>query len=792
MADALSGGRSLLRCQSDIEKDIESSDIGESEENALVLEGYIEKIIYRNDENGYTVLSVVINEDIDETEVMVGYVEGATEGLYIRADGEWVDHKLYEQQFKISAYELHMPQDVDSMEKYLSSGAIKGVGQVLAKMIVKRFKTDTFRIIEYEPERLAEIKGISERKAREIGVQYHESQDIRQAMMFLGKYGINAHLAVKIYNEYGNKMYKVLEENPYQLADDIQGVGFKIADEIARNAGIGLDSEFRVRAAILYTLSQAGTLGHTYLPEELLVRKVDSFLVPEGGDPFAYSYEEAIRHQLTTLLVEHKIVVKDMNGIHAVYGSKQYHIELDVARLLHDLKLTYPVKEAEVLTRVEQIQRQSRIALDDQQKRAVMLAASSGLLIITGGPGTGKTTVINAIIDYYEQEGLNLLLAAPTGRAAKRMTEATGYQAQTIHRLLEFSGGADQENDGTRSHFERNALNPLEADVVIIDEMSMVDIYLAHALFQAVVPGTHLILVGDVDQLPSVGPGNVLKDIIHSECFSVITLSTIYRQEEGSDIITNAHKILRGEYPDMTNQSRDFFLLPRRTPREVIEEVGVLTSAKIPKYVNSKPYEVQVLTPMRLGDLGVENLNKELQNILNPPASDKKEHEAHNIRFREGDKVMQIKNDYDLEWVVYDPSGNHVMDKGTGVFNGDLGIIQEIDDYTEQVKVLMDDRTVRYDYKLLEELELAYAITIHKSQGNEYPAVILPLLSGPRVLLHRNLLYTAITRAKQCVVIVGNGYKIHEMVDNVDEQKRYSGLEWALRDFGNQGVEDDI
>lgn len=747
----------------------------------MVLEGYIEKIIYRNEENGYTVLSVVINEDIDETEVMIGYVEGATEGLYIRAEGEMVDHKLYEQQFKISAYELHMPQDVDSMEKYLSSGAIKGVGQVLAKMIVKKFKADTFRIIEYEPERLAEIKGISERKAREIGLQYHESQDIRQAMMFLGKYGINAHLAVRIYQEYGNKMYKVLEENPYQLADDIQGIGFKIADEIARNAGIGLDSEFRVRAAILYTLSQAGNLGHTYLPEELLIRKVDSFLVPEGGDPFAYSYEEAIRHELTTLLIEHKIVVKDIEGTHAVYGNKQYHIELDAARLLHDLNLTYHIKEEELRSRLDRLQKQSRIELNEQQTHAVIQAAVSGLLVITGGPGTGKTTVINAIIDYYEQEGLNLLLAAPTGRAAKRMTEATGYQAQTIHRLLEFSGGADQEE--TRTHFERNAMNPLDADVVIIDEMSMVDIYLAHALFQAVVPGTHLILVGDVDQLPSVGPGNVLKDIIHSDCFPVITLSTIYRQEEGSDIITNAHKILRGEYPDMTNDSKDFFLRPRRSSREVIDEVGVLASSKIPKYVNAKPYEVQVLTPMRQGDLGVENLNKELQNILNPPSGSKKEHEAHNIRFREGDKVMQIKNDYDLEWTVYDPSGHHVIDKGAGVFNGDLGVIQEIDDYTEQITVLMDDRTVKYDYKLLEELELAYAITIHKSQGNEYPAVILPILSGPRVLLHRNLLYTAITRAKQCVIIVGNGYKIHEMVDNVDEQKRYSGLEWALRDL---------
>lgn len=764
--------------------EIEDEAVMDSEETSgeigLKLEGYIEKIIYRNEENGYTVLSVIANEKADESQILVGYVEGAAQGLYIQAEGELVEHPYYETQMKLHSYELRMPEDTDSMERYLCSGAIKGIGPVLAMHIVKKFKEDTFRIIEFEPERLAEIKGISERKAREIGIQFHESQDIRQAMMFLGKYGINAHLAVKIYNEYGNRLYKVMEENPYQLADDIQGVGFKVADEIARRAGIGLDSDFRVRSAILYTLNQSGGLGHMFLPKELLLRKVAGFLVPEDGNPFEYSYEEVIENQLAALQLERRVIIKELDNVLAVYGSTQYYKELDTARMLLELDLVYDVPEIEIQTILKKLEEQSEIALDELQRSAVHQAVTSGLVVITGGPGTGKTTVINTIIRYFEQEGLELRLAAPTGRAAKRMTEATGYQAQTIHRLLELNGGVEGEGG---YQFERNAQNPLEADVIIIDEMSMVDIYLAHSLLQAVVPGTHLILVGDVNQLPSVGPGNVLKDIINAKQFPVIELSTVYRQEEDSDIVLNAHRINHGEYPVMNNKSKDFFLLPRSNSRAVIEEVGKLVSVKMPRYVEAKPYEVQVLTPMRQGELGVENLNKELQAILNPPSGQKREYEFHNTLFREGDKVMQIKNNYKLEWVIYDATGYFEQEKGMGIFNGDIGIIKEIDTYAEEVTVVMDEeRVVKYSFKLLEELELAYAITIHKSQGSEYPAVILPVLSGPRVLMHRNLLYTAITRAKKCVVIVGNGYKLHEMVDNADEQKRYSGLEWAIRE----------
>lgn len=753
----------------------------------MKLEGCIEKIIYRNDENGYTVLAVVTNEESEDSHVFVGYVEGAAQGMYIHAEGEEVDHPYYETQFKITSYELRMPEDVDSMERYLCSGVIKGIGPVLAMQIVKKFKGDTFHIIEFEPERLAEIKGISERKAREIGIQFHESQDTRQAMMFLGKYGINAHLAVKIYNEYGSRLYRIIEENPYQLAEDIQGVGFKLADEIARRAGIGWDSEYRIRSAILYTLNQSGTLGHMFLPKDMLMRKVAGFLIPEDSIDFDCSYEEPIENQLMALQLERKIIMKEIEGITAVYGSTQYHKELDTARMLQELDLTYDVPDIEIQTILKRLEEKSDIELDQLQRSAVRQAATSGLVIITGGPGTGKTTVINTIIQYFEQEGLELRLAAPTGRAAKRMTEATGYKAQTIHRLLELNGGVEGES-GYR--FERNAQNPLEADVVIIDEMSMVDIYLAHALLQAILPGTHLILVGDVNQLPSVGPGNVLKDIIYSNAFPVIELSTVYRQEENSDIVMNAHKINRGEYPAMDNKSQDFFLLPRTNARAVIEEVGKLAAVKMPRYVQAKPYEVQVLTPMRQGELGVEKLNQELQAILNPPSAKKREYESHNSIFREGDKVMQIKNNYKLEWAVYDASGYFEQEKGTGVFNGDIGMIREINTYTEELTVVMDDdKVVKYGFKMLEELELAYAITIHKSQGSEYPAVILPVLNGPRVLMHRNLLYTAITRAKKCVVIVGNGYKVYEMVDNADEQKRYSGLKRAIQEQQGGGAE---
>ena len=760
-------------------------------------EGIVSKIIYKNESNQYVVFAVETADGEDET--FVGYLSGIEEGMYILAKGEYVDHPSYNIQFKVSEYEVKMPDDLASMERYLGSGAIKGIGEIMAKRIIKKFGLDTFRMIEEEPERLAEIKGISERKAREIGVQFIEKQAMREALMFLSEFGISPNLAVKIFNEYGQKMYTIVKKNPYQIAEDISGVGFKIADAIAAKAGIGMQSDFRVRAAIIYTLNQATGLGHIYLPKHLLISWTRQLLAKskDGSPNQAYEYdanpfaiaEDVIETQLMNLQVEGKVVYRERDGEIIVYTSNHYHKELDVARMLLETKSTVGIPDVSLDDTISSIEKQETITLDEQQKEAVRQAAKQGLLVITGGPGTGKTTTINAIIKYFEMEEVDLLLAAPTGRAAKRMTEATGYKAQTIHRLLELNGGVSEETGNAGIRFERNASNPLEADVIIIDEMSMVDLSLMHALLLAVMPGTHLILVGDENQLPSVGAGNVLKDMIHSGCLPVVALSKIFRQEEGSTIVENAHKINKGEPILLDNKSKDFFYLPRMNTTEVANEVGLLLTRKLPKYVGCPGTEIQVLTPMRNGELGVGNLNTELQKVLNPQNVRKKEKELNNgTIFREGDKVMQIRNNYKLEWTIYSGKGRFKVEEGVGVFNGDMGVIKEIDDYNEEVIVLFDDdKEVRYPYNLLDELELSYAITIHKSQGSEYPAVVLPLFSGPRVLMNRNLLYTAVTRAKQCVVIVGNGRLVKTMIQNNDEQKRYSSLDVRLQEMAMQG-----
>ena len=727
-------------------------------------EGYVEKIIYHNDSNNYTVFSVSVD---GEEEVFVGSIEGISEGMYIEAEGEEVNHPTYDMQFNISRYEIKMPDDLISMEKYLGSGVIKGIGEITANRIIKKFKLDTIRIIEEEPERLAEIKGISLTKARDIGIQFNDKREMRQALMYLSKYGINSQLAIKIYNEYGNRMAGIIENNPYKIAEDIDGVGFKIADKIAKSAGIKSDSDFRIRAALFYTLSQANGWGHMYLPKQMLINETKKLLLdPEEMDSIS---DAAIDNQLVSLAIDGKIKEQEIDNQRIVYSSRNYYLELNCARMLLDLNISENISGSVIDNAILKIEKKEGIQLDDLQKKAVRLSAQSGLVVITGGPGTGKTTTINTIIKYFEEMDSEILLAAPTGRAAKRITEATGYGAQTVHRMLELNGQAD----GSSGYkFERNSENPLEADVIIIDEVSMVDMNLLHGLLQAVMPGTHLILVGDDNQLPSVGPGNVLKDIIRSKRFTVCALNKIYRQEEGSDIVINAHKINNGEHFVMNNKSKDFFYMPRMNVRAVQEEVGVLLSRKLPGYVECATSEIQVLTPMRKGDLGVLNLNKELQKVLNPPANDKAEKEVHGVIFRQGDKVMQIKNNYKIEWAIYKGKGRFKIEEGLGVFNGDTGIVTSINDYSETVTVLFDDnKEVEYGFNMLDELELAYAVTIHKSQGSEYPAVVIPLLSGPDILLNRNLLYTAVTRAKKCVVIVGNSNIVDRMIDNANEQK---------------------
>lgn len=737
--------------------------------------GYIDHIVFRNEDNGYTVL-VLKDTGVEEELTCVGSFPSVSQGTSIEAAGSYTNHPVYGRQFHITSFVEKIPEDTVAVERYLGSGAIKGIGAALAARIVRYFGEDTLRIVEEEPERLSEVKGISEKKAREIGAQVAQKTEMRRVMIFLQKYGISLNLGAKIYQKYGQSVYGILQENPYRLAEDISGVGFKIADEIAARIGIHTDSDYRIRSGMLYTLLQASGEGHIYLPKDELFDRCSRLL---GVD---VSYME--KH-LMDMTIDRKLVVKETNGTAAVYPSQYYYLELNTARMLCELNILCPEKEEFVSRRIAQIEKETDTVLDEMQKRAITEAAGHGLFILTGGPGTGKTTTINAIIRFFEGEGAELRLAAPTGRAAKRMTEATGYEAQTIHRLLELNGVPEDEREGQSVKFERNAQNPLEADVIIIDEMSMVDIHLMHSLLLAVTAGTRLILVGDENQLPSVGPGNVLRDIIRSKCFPVVELTKIFRQASESDIVVNAHKINRGEKVSIDNKSRDFFFLKRYDADVIIRVVIALIQEKLPKYVEAKPFEIQVLTPMRKGLLGVERLNVILQRYLNPPAASKKEKELGERLFREGDKVMQVKNNYQLEWEVRGRYGIPV-EKGIGVFNGDTGILKEINEFSETAEVEFEDgRFALYSFKQLEELELAYAITIHKSQGSEYPAVILPILSGPQMLMNRNLLYTAVTRARKCVTVVGSEEIFARMIDNEKQQKRYSSLDIRITELSD-------
>ncbi len=729
--------------------------------------GFVEHIVYRNEENGYTVLNLASNEEDEVT--CVGVFQMISEGESLELTGEYTVHPSYGPQFKVQQYSIKAPEDIASIERYLGSGAIKGVGAALAARIVRKFKEDTFRIIEEEPERLAEIKGISERKAQEIAQQTEEKRELRQAMIFLQNYGISLSLAVKIYQTYQLDMYRIIQENPYRMAEDVTGVGFKIADEIAHRVGIHLDSDFRIRSGIMYVLQQASLEGHTYLPEELLTRRACELLGVDAS---------VVEKHYMDMAIDRKLILKQSEAEVQIYASTFYYMELNVAVMLRELNVKYDFSETAVEQRIRKIEQLSELELDEMQRTAVKEAVRSGLLVITGGPGTGKTTTINTIIQYFESEGMDIALAAPTGRAAKRMSETTGYEAKTIHRLLELSGGMDEH-----AGFERNEQNPLETDVIIIDEMSMVDITLMHNLLKAVVAGTRLILVGDVNQLPSVGPGCVLKDIIDSHACNVVRLNRIFRQASESDIIVNAHKINRGEPVSLDNKSRDFFFLKRYDANVIISICIQLIRQKLPKYVNASPFDIQVLTPMRKGLLGVERLNTILQQYLNPPDGKKAEREHGQTIFRVGDKVMQIKNNYQAEWEIRSRY-NIPIEKGLGVFNGDMGIVREINSFSETLTVEYEERRmVEYPFKELDQLDLAYAITIHKSQGSEYPAVIIPLLTGPRMLMNRNLLYTAVTRARKCVTLVGDEKAFYNMEANVNEQKRYSGLRDRLEEL---------
>lgn len=739
------------------------------------LSGYIDHIIYKNPDNGYTVL-VLVTEVGEIT--CVGTFRYADEGELIEVRGNFISHAVYGEQFDVKEYELKAPTDALSAERYLAAGTIKGIGPAMAKKIVKEFGDDTFRILEEEPERLAEIKGISEKKAREIAEQVVEKKEFRRVMVFLQNYGIGIALANKVFAKYGLSTFKVINENPYLLAEDINGIGFKIADEIAEKVGIHMDSDYRIRSGILYVLSYSISEGHVYYPREILLSKCKELLnVPE----------EAIWTQVMNLCMEKNIVVKEVNDGNdtevRVYSNIFYKTELSVARRLLDLSVIVEKDDDNhIREEVINIAKRNDIELDELQLDAVTKAATNGVFILTGGPGTGKTTTINMIIKYFESMGLDFYLAAPTGRAAKRMTETTGYEASTIQRLLHLAPSTDGEL--TRLIYDKNEDNPLEADVVIIDEMSMVDVQLFNSLLKAIMVGTRLIMVGDTNQLPSVGPGAVLKDIIMSGCFPVVTLQKIFRQNEAGDIVINAHKINNGERISLDNKSKDFFFLKRDNIDLILNNIIVLIKDKLPKYVNADSFDIQVLTPMRKGILGVEKLNPILQKYLNPPAKNKDEREYGDTIFRVGDKVMQIKNNYQLEWEITSKYGIPI-DSGVGIFNGDMGIIDSINEFEEVVVVEFDEkRKVKYPFNSLDELELAYAVTIHKSQGSEYPAVIMPLLTGPRMLFNRNLLYTGITRAKKCVTIIGSDETVMQMISNADEQKRYTSLSDRIKELG--------
>ena len=755
-----------------------------SSEKTPDLTGYVKNIIYRNAENGYTVLEITTPEGIDVTAtgLFPSVAEGATLNLY----GDYVDHVNYGRQFKMISYEETLPEDTEAMKRYIGSGAIKGIGPALASRIVRKFGKDTFRIMEEEPERLSEVKGISMNRAMEISDQMVEKRDLRAAMMYLANYGIHGNLAVKLYENYGIELKNVLETNPYRMAEEVRGIGFRIADEIAQRMGVQADSAFRVRCGVLYVLGRASANGHTFLPKDQLRQDLTDLLGMDITD---------LDQTLDSLLVDRRIRVIDGEEI---YTETLYRMEESSARMLLglDQRPEEPDQDLSLEDGIRRVMAKEDLELDEKQIDAVKQAVTRGVFVLTGGPGTGKTTTIKAIIEYCVAEGRTVALGAPTGRAAKRMTEATGYEARTIHRMLEVRGGRPGEEDRDRGDvdaeredrgmFERNASNPLEADVIIIDEMSMVDIYLFHALLLAVPEDASLVLVGDVNQLPSVGPGNVLRDIIDSGCFSVVKLDRIFRQATESDIVMNAHRINAGEEAKLDNKSKDFFFLKRHDADTINKLLLHYIQGNLPSYVGADPLELQILTPTRKGLTGVENLNTFFQKYMNPPAADKTEYASGDRLFRVGDKVMQIKNNYQLEWRIPGKYGI-TQESGTGVFNGDMGIVHDIDLYASTLTVKYDEgRLVDYDLKDLSDLELAYAVTIHKSQGSEYPAVLIPLLSGPRPLMNRNLLYTAVTRAKKCVVIIGDDNVFRNMVANVSENRRNTGLRDRILENVNQ------
>lgn len=729
------------------------------------IQGTVDEILFQNSDNGYVVARV---KSGNEKITIVGTIPYITEGQDLKLTGQWVIHPQFGQQLKVEACEEILPATLVGIERYLASGVITGIGPVTAKKIVEKFGEKTFDILENDISRLGEIEGIGEKKIGIIYESYYKQREVKSIMVFLQAYGVTPNQCMKIYKRFGVESISVVKDNPYVLTEEVAGIGFKTADKIARSLGVEINSPYRIQSGIRYLINEFCALGNTYMPMEKLLK--------EGIDILCVSKDDIEKNIIESTL-EGKIKIENIEGEDCVFTLPYYYCELGVTKKILTLAFgQYEKLDVDVEKEIEAFEKKYNISFAPSQREAIKGIVDYGVEIITGGPGTGKTTIINCIIEIFEGAGMKVVMGAPTGRAAKRMTEATGREAKTIHRLLEL-GYSDDDDD---MEFSKDEESPLEGDVLIVDEASMVDIVLMNSLLKAIPLGTRIIIVGDVDQLPSVGPGNVLRDLIESRCAKVVKLKDIFRQSKESMIIVNAHRINNGEMPLLNEKNKDFYFIKEEDPNTILRTLINLINTRLPSFNSSwnKLQHIQILSPMRKGTLGVHNLNTELQKILNPPDHKKTEKKFREMIFRVGDKIMQTKNNYSLKWVRVAGKGET---EGIGVFNGDVGFIQDIDEDNNVLKVIFDEeRLVIYDFVYLDELDLAYSITIHKSQGSEFPVVIMPSFMGPPMLMNKNLLYTGITRAKQMVVVVGSVKALHFMINNNRSFERYSALKWRI------------
>ncbi|MGX4598202.1 SF1B family DNA helicase RecD2 [Faecalimicrobium sp. JNUCC 81] len=734
------------------------------------LEGMISDIVFKNEDNGYTIAHLAnSNSEV----VIVGCMPTLSVGESIEVEGKWINHKTYGTQFEVNKFMPVTPSSLEGIYVYLASGMIHGIGEKMAKRIIDKFGVNTLDIIQNSPERLQEVEGIGSKKINQIVKSYEENRELRNIIIELSPYGITPNYCMKIYKKYKNKAIEVINRNPYKLAEDIRGIGFKIADDIANKIGIEKNSKDRICQGILYSLNQSLGSGHTYLPENILIQDAKKLLQVST---------DLIEECIMDLAYDQKVHIEKMSGQNLIYLIPYYLSENGVCKQIIKLsQCEFKDLNIDIEEEIRLVENEEGIKLATNQAKAVKESIESGVVIVTGGPGTGKTTTINTIIKIFENNNQEVVLAAPTGRAAKRMSETSNKEAKTIHRLLEMGFATDSD----QLEFMKNEEEPIKADVIIVDEVSMVDILLMYSLLRAIKEGTRVILVGDSDQLPSVGAGNVLKDMIDSGVINVVELNEIFRQARESMIVVNAHKINNGQPLHLNSKGKDFFFIRKSTNEEILQEIVGLVNERLPKFYNvDKLKDIQILASMRKGDLGVTNLNVELQKYLNQPEKFKLEESFQKRLFRVGDKVMQIKNNYTKKWESEDSK-----DSGEGIYNGDIGYVYHIDKDKRTVYVLFDNtKIVSYKYDELDELDHSFCTTIHKSQGSEFPVVVIPITWAPPMLLSRNLLYTAITRAKKLVVLVGDVKYLEYMIKNNRTNERYSNLAYKLNKFKVEGL----